>query len=115
MLPGYSVYCGVTITVPAASAKLIDLVTAAMKAGNNDVPPLGAAREIYLSADSGNTNKIILVGDSFVAVSPQRCGYGLLAAQARNYRSGYLDMVLTGRIYVVEATGTALLNVELMS
>ena len=115
MLPGYSVYCGVTVTVPSTAAKLIDLVTAAIAAGKNDPPPLGAAREVLIQADSGNTNLVIYVGDSFVSASPQRAGFGLIATQTRNYRAGMLDMVLTGRIYVVESTGAAKLNVELMS
>ena len=115
MLPGSMPYYGVTVTVPATSATLISLIQAAITATSNDSTVLGAVREMQLQADSTNTSLVILVGDSFVKLSPQRCAYGLIATQTRLYRASALDLVLMGRIYVVESTGAAKLNVELMS
>lgn len=107
------VYVALTITITASTVQnLLVLVNAALAASGKECP--GAAREVNLQNANGNTASIF-VGDS--DVSNTNAGYELAAGSSavgasRTYRSGEINGVDVGRLFVFSTGTDQKLNVE---
>lgn len=109
--PTSTPYAGITLTLTPGTRISI---WAALKAIDPTIA--GFAKNYRLQADAKNGTNAILIGDSQVLDSPQRCSYGLIPGQFAPLND-VKNAVFLANMYALvasAATGAYLLNVEIM-
>lgn len=111
-VPTSTTYAGITLTLTPGERISI---WAALKAIDPNIA--GFSKNYRLQADGANgTTNAVLIGDSQVSSSPQRCSYGLAPGQFAP-TSDIKNSVFLANMYALvdsAATGAYLLNVETM-
>jgi hypothetical protein len=104
MIVGVKPFYAMTVTVGTTPVSLLSLMQAI------DSTIIGAAREISIQSDPTNSGSV-LIGDSLVKVSPQRCMAIFLSGDSSLTRAGLQTQVPLSALYAVATAANQLLNV----